>query len=189
LNHWSKVVCVRKGSTSDATRLGFIHIVCATNYPPEFWELFVRPTYIIHVFQHICYAWKHCLKLFSETFFFTEYYNFLLAGRILRKIGHVHAMSLVLFAFGLRFLIYSFLENPWWCLPVELFQGFTFGLFYATMASYASIVALPGTEATVQGTVGAVFEGIGKYICGYCVSVFCPQVEVPRINLTSSSRC
>jgi MFS family permease len=90
--------------------------------------------------------------------------TFLLADRILRKIGHVHAMSLVLFAFGARFVIYSYLKNPWWCLPVELFQGFTFGLFYATMASYASIVAPPGTEATMQGTVGAVFEGIGKYL-------------------------
>ena len=81
-------------------------------------------------------------------------------------------MSLVLFAFGVRFVIYSLLENPWWCLPVELFQGFTYGLFYATMASYASIVAPAGTEATVQGTVGAVFEGVGKYICDNYVSVF-----------------
>lgn len=88
-----------------------------------------------------------------------------LTGRILRKIGHVHAMSLVLFAFGVRFVIYSVLKNPWWCLPVELFQGFTFGLFYATMTSYASIVSAPGTEATVQGAVGAVFEGIGEYSC------------------------
>lgn len=88
-----------------------------------------------------------------------------LSGRILRKIGHVHAMSLVLFAFGVRFVIYSVLKNPWWCLPVELFQGFTFGLFYATMTSYASIVSAPGTEATVQGAVGAVFEGIGEYSC------------------------
>lgn len=48
---------------------------------------------------------------------------------------------------------------------MELFQGFTFGIFYATMASYASIVAPPGTEATVQGAVGAVFEGIGNYSC------------------------
>ncbi|CAG2055051.1 unnamed protein product [Timema podura] len=70
-------------------------------------------------------------------------------------------MSLVLLAFGIRFLLYSFLYNPWWCLPIELLQGVTFGLFYATMASYASIVAPPGTEATVQGLVGAIFEGVG----------------------------
>ncbi|XP_055536478.1 major facilitator superfamily domain-containing protein 6 isoform X2 [Wyeomyia smithii] len=86
---------------------------------------------------------------------------FFLSGWILRKIGHVHAMSLVLLGFGVRFLLYSLLVNPWWVIPIEFMNGITFGLFYATMASYASIVAPPGTEATMQGLVGAVFEGVG----------------------------
>jgi len=86
---------------------------------------------------------------------------FFLSGKILKKIGHVNAMSLVLFTFGVRFTLYSFLKNPWWCLPIELLNGLTFGIFYSTMTSYASIVAPSGTEATVQGLVGAVFEGIG----------------------------
>jgi len=42
------------------------------------------------------------------------------------------------------------LQNPWYILPIELMNGVTFGLFYATMASYASIVAPPGTDATMQ---------------------------------------
>lgn len=71
-------------------------------------------------------------------------------------------MSLVLFAFGIRFLLYSTLTNPWWCLPIELLHGPTYGLFYATMASYASMIAPPGTDTTVQGLVGAIFEGIGE---------------------------
>uniref|UniRef100_A0A1L8DEU6 Putative transporter n=2 Tax=Nyssomyia neivai TaxID=330878 RepID=A0A1L8DEU6_9DIPT len=86
---------------------------------------------------------------------------FFLSGWILNKIGHIHAMSLVLLGFGVRFLLYSALTNPWWVLPIELLNGITFGIFYSTMASYASIVAPPGTEATLQGLVGAVFEGIG----------------------------
>ncbi|XP_055708633.1 major facilitator superfamily domain-containing protein 6 isoform X2 [Phlebotomus papatasi] len=86
---------------------------------------------------------------------------FFLSGWILKKIGHIHAMSLVLSGFGLRFLLYSALTNPWWVLPIELLNGVTFGIFYSTMASYASIVAPPGTEATLQGLVGAVFEGVG----------------------------
>lgn len=88
--------------------------------------------------------------------------NYFCLGWILKKIGHINAMSLVLFAFGIRFLLYSMLTDPWWCLPVELLNGLTFGIFYATMASYASIVAPPGTETTIQGLVGAIFEGIGK---------------------------
>uniref|UniRef100_A0A182S8Y0 Major facilitator superfamily associated domain-containing protein n=1 Tax=Anopheles maculatus TaxID=74869 RepID=A0A182S8Y0_9DIPT len=114
---------------------------------------------------------------------------FFLSGWILQKIGHIHAMSLVLLGFGVRFLLYSLLTEPWWVIPIEFMNGITFGLFYATMASYASIVAPPGTEATMQvstiykqaafvtrlqsidyfplqlipfkGLVGAVFEGVG----------------------------
>ncbi|KAL9912022.1 major facilitator superfamily domain-containing protein 6-A isoform X1 [Glossina fuscipes] len=86
---------------------------------------------------------------------------FFSSGWILKKIGHINAMSLVLFGFGVRFILYSMLQDPWYVLPIELLNGVTFGLFYATMASYASIVAPPGTETTMQGLVGAIFEGIG----------------------------
>uniref|UniRef100_A0A2A4JYG1 Major facilitator superfamily (MFS) profile domain-containing protein n=1 Tax=Heliothis virescens TaxID=7102 RepID=A0A2A4JYG1_HELVI len=83
------------------------------------------------------------------------------SGYVLKKVGHINMMSLVLLAFGLRFILYSFLVDPWWVLPIELLQGITFGMFYPTMTSYATIVSPPGTETTVQGLVGAVFEGVG----------------------------
>ncbi|KAF5289130.1 hypothetical protein FQR65_LT02019 [Abscondita terminalis] len=86
---------------------------------------------------------------------------FFLSSWILKRIGHVHTMSLVLLVVGVRFMYYSLLTNPWWTLPIEFSNGLTFGLFYATMASYASIVSPPGTETTTQGLVGAAFEGIG----------------------------
>lgn len=76
--------------------------------------------------------------------------NYFFLGWIIKNISHVHAMSLVLFALSARFILYSFLVNPWWVLPIELLQGLTFGLFYSIMASYASVVAPPGAEATVQ---------------------------------------
>lgn len=75
---------------------------------------------------------------------------FFISGWVLNKIGHIHSMSLVLFGFGIRFLLYSFLTNPWWVLPIEFMQGVTFGIFYSTMASYASLVAPLGTAATLQ---------------------------------------
>ncbi|KAL1517425.1 hypothetical protein ABEB36_001190 [Hypothenemus hampei] len=86
---------------------------------------------------------------------------FFLSGKILKKIGHVHSMSVVLLTLGVRFILYSVIENPWYFIPIECSNGLTFGLFYACMASYASIVAPVGTEATMQGLVGAVFEGVG----------------------------
>lgn len=88
---------------------------------------------------------------------------FLSLGKILRKIGHLNAMSLVLFAFGIRFILFSSLVNPWWILPIEGLNGITFGIFYATMTTYASVISPPGAEATVQNLVGAMFEGVGEY--------------------------
>lgn len=75
---------------------------------------------------------------------------FFLSGWILNRIGHVNAITLIMGVLGLRFILYSVITNPWWFLPLEATNGLTFGLFYACMASYASIVAPPGTEATVQ---------------------------------------
>ncbi|XP_035431610.1 major facilitator superfamily domain-containing protein 6 [Spodoptera frugiperda] len=83
------------------------------------------------------------------------------SGYVLKKVGHINMMSLVLLAFGVRFILYSLLSNPWWVLPIEMLQGVTFGMFYPTMTSYANFVSPPGTETTVQGLVGAVFEGVG----------------------------
>jgi len=72
-------------------------------------------------------------------------------------------MSLVLGVFAFKFFAYSVLTNPIWALVIELTNGITFGLAYAVLMSYASILALPGSESTMIGLVGGVFEGIGNY--------------------------
>lgn len=91
---------------------------------------------------------------------------FFIAGWIIAKIGNRNAMTMALGAFGIRFLLYSFLTNPWYTLPIDLLQGVTFGLFYTLMATYAKAVAPVGTEATIQGLVGGTFEGLGLALGG-----------------------
>ncbi|XP_021956189.1 major facilitator superfamily domain-containing protein 6 isoform X2 [Folsomia candida] len=86
---------------------------------------------------------------------------FFISGWVIQKLGHVHCITLVLGAFGIRFIIYSFLVNPWTILPVELLQGLTYGVFYSTMVSYAHKISPVGTSATVIGVIQAAFLGIG----------------------------
>lgn len=86
---------------------------------------------------------------------------FFYSGALLKRIGHTHAMSLVLVTMSVRFLLYAWLVNPWWVLPIELCQGITYGVFYASMTSYASEIAPKGAGSTMQGLVGAVYEGVG----------------------------
>lgn len=86
---------------------------------------------------------------------------FFWSGWIMKRLGHLNCMSLVLGVFAFRFFAYSILTNPIWVLVIELTNGITFGLAYAVLMSYASILALPGSESTMIGLVGGVFEGIG----------------------------
>lgn len=59
-------------------------------------------------------------------------------------------------------MAYSLTTNVWMILLVEILHGPSFGLCWPAMVSYGEKVAPPGTKATIQGLVGAIFEGIGN---------------------------
>lgn len=68
-------------------------------------------------------------------------------------------------------MAYSVISNPWLFLILELLHGPSFGLCWPTMVSYSDKVTPSGTKATMQGFVGAVFEGIGGLLVSYCVKL------------------
>ncbi|XP_046411024.1 major facilitator superfamily domain-containing protein 6 isoform X1 [Neodiprion fabricii] len=96
-------------------------------------------------------------------------FNFI-SGAILQRLGHVNVMSLVLLVYAIRFMAYSVITNPWIFLVIEILHGPSLGLCWPAMVSYGDKVSPSGTKATIQGLVGAVFEGIGvslgSFICG-----------------------
>ncbi|XP_032671290.1 major facilitator superfamily domain-containing protein 6 [Odontomachus brunneus] len=102
-------------------------------------------------------------------------FNFL-SGNVLKKLGHVNVMSLVLLIYAIRFMTYSIISNPWLFLILELLHGPSFGLCWPTMVSYGDKVTPSGTKATMQGFIGAVFEGIGvssgSFICGWLIDTY-----------------
>ncbi|CAH1261838.1 MFSD6 [Branchiostoma lanceolatum] len=87
---------------------------------------------------------------------------FFFSGKLIEKISHKGVFSLSLFCFALRFLFLSLLVNPWWAIPVEVLHGTTYGAMFAASTTYASQIAPPGMEATMQGVMGAVFMGVGR---------------------------
>lgn len=107
---------------------------------------------------------------------------FMCAGAILEKIGASMTLVVCLLSFTARYLFYAFLipnVSVYWILLVELLQGPAFGLMYCVLthqASYYSekiddIVAYSASpsdtrlknslHATLQGVLGAAFEGLG----------------------------
>lgn len=89
---------------------------------------------------------------------------FFFAGWFIKTFGYFYCLSCVFSAFALRFGLYCVLEDPWFVLPIEVLHGVTFAVFYSSMTGYASNFAPPGTEATMMGILGGLFEGLGKYV-------------------------
>lgn len=83
-------------------------------------------------------------------------------------------MTIVLIACAMRMFAYANLPGPIWVLPVEFISGFTFSMCYVLTASYSSLITIPGTESTVLGLFGALFDGLGAYT---------PQKPLPPLDV------
>lgn len=92
------------------------------------------------------------------------------SGHIIKRIGHWHCMTLGLFAFAVRFHLYSIITDPVWILPVELINGITFGLSHSVLMAYAKSIAPVSAVTTVLSFSGSLFEGVGEFCGSSCWS-------------------
>lgn len=79
-----------------------------------------------------------------------------------RKAGQVNLLLLALFFYFVRFFGYSYIHNPWWCIPFEAMEAFTYHLMWVAAATYGAELAPAGLLATIQGCVGGFHYGVGK---------------------------
>ena len=83
------------------------------------------------------------------------------SSRIFKLVSHATVIYIVLAAYVVRFLAFSFLTHAWSALPLELLHGVTYSLMWAAASSTANQMALPGTQASCQAIAGAVYWDLG----------------------------
>ncbi|VVC46192.1 Major facilitator superfamily domain,Major facilitator superfamily associated domain [Cinara cedri] len=93
-----------------------------------------------------------------------EVLSLFLSSVILRHLDHTNVFSLTFFLFFVDFFLYSVIRNPVWALPIEVINGFTWGLSYSTAISYAAMLSPVGAEGSLQGIAGMAIDGIGSPI-------------------------
>lgn len=86
-----------------------------------------------------------------------------------RKAGKVNLLLLALLFYFIRFFGYSYINNPWWCIPFEAMEAFTYHLMWVAAATYGAELAPQGLLATIQGCVGGFHYGVGKNGFIYCI--------------------
>ncbi|XP_031568181.1 major facilitator superfamily domain-containing protein 6-like [Actinia tenebrosa] len=116
----------------------------------------------------------------------SEVFMFFFATYIVKRVGHDAVLYSGLWCYGIKFLIYSYIKNPWHVLPLESLQGVTYGLVWTASVSY--VVAGPGYGATIQGIIHGVYWGLGMAVGGV-LGGFLVHVLGARVTFRITAGC
>jgi len=84
--------------------------------------------------------------------------SFRASGWLIKGLGHMAVIILSFAAFGAHLVLLAVVCNPWCVVFLELLNGIDFCLLWATAASYASHIAPPQAEATLQAFTKTAFH-------------------------------
>uniref|UniRef100_A0A7E4VKI2 MFS_1_like domain-containing protein n=1 Tax=Panagrellus redivivus TaxID=6233 RepID=A0A7E4VKI2_PANRE len=94
----------------------------------------------------------------------SEIAAFFYTFKIINKLGYVKTMYACLGVNVVRFLLISWLTNPWMILPLQALQGCVLAVVWATATSYVSLVSPPQLKATSQQILIFLYHGLGRGI-------------------------
>ncbi|KAJ1350538.1 hypothetical protein KIN20_006343 [Parelaphostrongylus tenuis] len=84
--------------------------------------------------------------------------------QVINKYGHVKVMYICLAVNVCRFVILSWLDNPWMVVPLQVLQGFALATVWASASSYISLITPPHIKSSAQYILQLLYHGIGKGI-------------------------
>ena len=80
---------------------------------------------------------------------------------LMRRFGGKTVLVLFTAAVPLRWLLYSFITNPAYILPLQFLHSATAAAYYAAAVTYVDTLTPPEWKATGQSLFGALSDGIG----------------------------
>lgn len=93
------------------------------------------------------------------------------SGHIMRRIGAAGLLKFAIFVYALRWLLFSFVQDPAWALALQLLHGLSFGAFLTAGVTYLSERTPAGFVTTSQAIFNAVCYGVaavvGSMVGGY----------------------
>ncbi|XP_066984655.1 major facilitator superfamily domain-containing protein 6-like isoform X1 [Macrobrachium rosenbergii] len=93
-----------------------------------------------------------------------EFIMTLVTCNLAKSFGYVPLITFGLAAHGVQFLGFSFLQNPWWVLPLEAIGSAADGFFLTASVTYLAVLFPTENIASFRGLHGIVHYGLGKFL-------------------------
>ncbi|KAL5010838.1 hypothetical protein ScPMuIL_013143 [Solemya velum] len=112
--------------------------------------------------------------------FGAELLMFFVIHLLIKRMGHANLIYLGLLSYVIRFSVFAAITNPWYVLPTEILQGFSFAGIWVVLVDYLCGSVPAAYLATVQGVMHGVYFGMGNgsghMIAGVLIENFGAQV-------------
>ncbi|KAH7467078.1 hypothetical protein PRIC2_010796 [Phytophthora ramorum] len=89
---------------------------------------------------------------------------FFLSSSMIKRFGTAVCLFIVVVALLVRAIVYAYMEQPWYVVPLEMLHGITFGLLAATLTTYLYAASPKEAAGTMIGLLSAFQRGIGSGI-------------------------
>lgn len=110
-----------------------------------------------------------------------------------RHIGQVNLLIVALMFYFIRCFGYSFINNPWWCIPFEAMEAFTYHTMWVAAATYSAKLCPKSLLGTMQGFVSGIHYGVGRgsgsFIGGNIMSNYGGRIAFRSMGVISGGFC
>ncbi|XP_064089330.1 major facilitator superfamily domain-containing protein 6-like [Macrobrachium nipponense] len=93
-----------------------------------------------------------------------EFILTLITSFFAKLVGHPPLIMFGLLAYAVRFLGLSFLQDPWWVLPLEILESIANGLLFTAAILYCTVLFPTETIASFRGMLGILYLGTGRLL-------------------------
>ncbi|XP_073239359.1 major facilitator superfamily domain-containing protein 6-like [Porites lutea] len=116
-----------------------------------------------------------------------EVMMYFVSGYVVEAIGQQGMICLAFACYTARYLMYSYLRDPWLVTPMEMVQGITYGGVWSIAAVYVN--APPEASHMVQSILHGSYWGLGMALGPGISGVIIGVVGAPTLFLISAGIC
>lgn len=116
-----------------------------------------------------------------------EVVMYFLSGYVVEAIGQQGMICLAFACYTARYLMYTYLKDPWLVIPMEMVQGITYGGVWSIASVYVN--EPPEAKPMIQSILHGSYWGIGMALGAAISGVIIDAVGAPILFLIAAGIC